>query len=103
VEDNPALEPYLKRWQAEFKRGPNGLPYTQYWYDAPYVVADLYRWVAANKLPATGENLRKALLAIKTFKQPMSGPVTFNENHTVQKATYFYQVKGGKFVVIGKS
>lgn len=103
VEDNPALAPYLKRWQDEFKRQPNGLPYTQYWYDAPYVVAELYRWVAANRLPATGENMRKALLAIKSFKQPLSGPVTFNENHTVQKATYFWQVKGGKFAMIGKS
>ncbi|RZJ24714.1 MAG: amino acid ABC transporter substrate-binding protein, partial [Haliea sp.] len=103
VEDNPKLVPYLKRWQDEMKRAPNGLPYTQYWYDAPYVVAELYRWVQANKLPATGENLRKALLAIKTFEQPLSGPVVFNENHTVQKATYFWQVKGGKFVMVGKS
>jgi branched-chain amino acid transport system substrate-binding protein len=66
-------------------------------------VADLFRWVEANKLPATGENMRKALLAIKTFKQPLSGPVTFFENHTVSKATYFWQVKGGKFVMIDKS
>jgi branched-chain amino acid transport system substrate-binding protein len=103
VDENPALVPYLKRWQDQYKRGPNGLPYTQYWYDSAYIVAELYRWVAQNKLPATGENMRKALLAIKTFKQPLSGPVTFNENHTVQKATYFWQVKGGKFVMVGKS
>jgi branched-chain amino acid transport system substrate-binding protein len=103
VEANPALVPYLKRWQDEYKRPPNGLPYTQYWYDSAYIVADLYRWLAANKLPATGENMRKALLAIKTFKQPLSGTVTFNENHTVQKETYFWQVKGGQFVLVGKN
>lgn len=103
VDQNPALVPYLKRWQDQYKRLPNGLPYTQYWYDSAYIVADLFRWVEANKLPATGENMRKALIAIKNFKQPLSGPVTFFENHTVSKATYFWQVKGGKFVMIDKS
>lgn len=103
VEDNPKLVPYLKRWQDELKRAPNGLPYTQYWYDSAYIVAELYRWVQANKLPATGENMRKALLAVRKFEQPMSGPVVFNDNHTVHKATYFWQVKGGKFQMVGKS
>lgn len=103
VEDNPKLEPYLQRWQTEMKRAPNGLPYTQYWHDSAYIVAELYRWVQANNLPATGENMRKALLAVRKFEQPLSGPVVFNDNHTVQKATYFWQVKGGKFQMIGKS
>lgn len=102
VEDNPKLGPHLERWQKEFKREPNGLPYVQYFYDVPYTIAQLYKWVDDQKLPRTGENMRKALLAIRTFDLPLTGSVTFNEDHTVNKATYFWQVKGGKFQPIGK-
>ncbi len=101
--DNANLTPYLERWKTEMGREPNGLPYTQYWHDAPYIVAELYRWVEAQKLPATGENLRKALLAIKTFDGPLTNATEIGEDHTVEKATYFWQVKDGKFVLIGNS
>ena len=103
VQENANLGPYLERWKKEFKREPNGLPYTQYFFDAPYIIADLYRWIDEKKLPATGENLRQALLAIKTFKGPLTNGTTFKEDHTVDKATYFWQVKDNKFVLIGKS
>lgn len=45
---------------------PSGtLSTLQYTYVAPYLIADLYKRVMMNGLPATGENRRKALLAIK--------------------------------------
>lgn len=100
--DNPKLGPHLARWRKEFGREPNGLPYVQYFYDVPYLIAELYKWVDEQGLPRTGENMRKALLAIKTFQLPLTGGVTFNEDHTVNKPTYFWQVKGGKFQPIGK-
>ena len=100
--DNPRIGPYLARWQKEFGRDPNGLPYTQYFYDVPFIVAQLYKWVDDQMLPRTGENMRKALLAIRTFNLPLTGAVTFNEDHTVRKPTYFWQVKEGRFQPIGK-
>jgi len=102
VDDNPNVAGYLYRWQKAFKREPIGLPYTQYFYDAPYVVAALYKWVLDRKLPITGENMRKALLDIKTFDLPLTTRIKFNDDHTVDSLTYFWEVKNGKFQVIGK-
>ena len=102
VDDNPNVAGYLDRWQKEFKREPIGLPYTQYFYDAPYIVAALYKWVLDRKLPITGENMRKALLDIKSFDLPLTTRIKFNDDHTVDSLTYFWEVKNGKFQVIGK-
>ncbi len=101
-EEDPNVATYVDRWKKEFNREPVGLPYTQYWHDAAYVVADLYKWVLDHNLPITGDNLRKALLDIKTFKLPLTDQITINADHTVNSPTYFWQVKGGKFVLIGK-
>jgi branched-chain amino acid transport system substrate-binding protein len=102
AEDSKNVADYIARWKKEFSREPIGLPYTQYWHDAPYVVSALYKWVLDNKLPITGENMRKALLAIKSFDLPLTNHIVFNENHTVDAPTYFWQVKDGKFQLIGK-
>lgn len=101
VEDNKNLPAYLERWKKAYNRTPIGLPYTQYFYDSPYIVAALYKWVLDNKLPITGENMRKALVAQKVFEQPLTNTVTINDDHTVRKPVYFWQVKGGKFTLIG--
>jgi branched-chain amino acid transport system substrate-binding protein len=101
-EDNPNVAGYLNRWQQAYKREPNGLPYTQYFHDAPYIIAQLYKWVLDRNLPVIGENLRKALLDIKSFDLPLTTRIVFNDDHTVNSPTYFWQVKNGKFQVIGK-
>lgn len=102
VEDNPNVAGYLERWQKAFKREPIGLPYTQYFYDAPYIIAALYKKLLDQNLPLTGENMRKALLEIKSFDLPLTTRITINEDHTVNALTYFWEVKNGKFQVIGK-
>jgi branched-chain amino acid transport system substrate-binding protein len=101
-EDNPNVAGYLNRWQQAYKREPIGLPYTQYFHDAPYIIAQLYKWVLDRNLPVIGENLRKALLDIKSFDLPLTTRIVFNDDHTVNSPTYFWQVKNGKFQVIGK-
>jgi branched-chain amino acid transport system substrate-binding protein len=101
-EDNPNVAGYLNRWQQAYKREPIGLPYTQYFHDAPYIIAQLYKWALDRNLPVIGENLRKALLDIKSFDLPLTTRIVFNDNHTVNSPTYFWQVKNGKFQVIGK-
>jgi len=95
---NPNVGPYLERWKKAENRIPNGLPYTQYLYDAAYLVAALYEYVEKNQLPATGENMRKALLAVKTFELPMTGRLVVNDDHTVRKPVNLLTVQNGQFV-----
>ena len=95
---NPNVAAYLERWKKAENRIPNGLPYTQYLYDAPYLVAALFDHVEKNKLPMTGESMRRALLAIKTFDLPMTGKLIVNDDHTVKKPVNLLTVQDGKFV-----
>jgi branched-chain amino acid transport system substrate-binding protein len=51
----------------------------------------------AEKVPMTGENFRKTLMAIKTFDLPLLGKFTINANHTVNSPVYLMEVKDGKW------
>jgi len=95
---NKNVGPYIERWKKAEGRVPNGLPYTQYLYDAAYLVAALYEYVEKNKLPATGENMRKALLAVRTFDLPTTGKLVINDDHTVRKPVNLLTVQNGQFV-----
>ena len=95
---NPNVGPYIERWKKAENRIPNCLPYTQYLYDSAYLVAALYGYLEKNKMPATGENMRKALLAVKTFQLPMTGTLVVNEDHTVKKPVNLLTVKDGLFI-----
>jgi branched-chain amino acid transport system substrate-binding protein len=50
-----------------------------------------------------GTNMRQALIDIKTFDLPLTNRVVFADDHTVDKPVYYWQVKNGKFQLIGKS
>jgi len=95
---NPNVGPYLERWQKAEGRVPNGLPYTQYLHDAPYLVAAMYDYLGKNKLPATGENMRKALVAMGTVDLPLTGKLTIGDDHRVKKPVNLLTVENGKFV-----
>ncbi|WP_204314135.1 hypothetical protein, partial [Klebsiella aerogenes] len=58
----PAVRDYVERWRKEVGREPNGLPYTQYLYDAPYIVARVFKSLDDKKIAMTGENFRKEML-----------------------------------------
>ncbi|KMO32372.1 ABC transporter substrate-binding protein [Methylobacterium aquaticum] len=96
--DDPAVATYLARWKKEVGREPNGLPYTQYLYDAPYLIAAVYSGMIDKKMPLTGENFRKEMLAIRTFDLPLTGKLTINDDHTVNKTVYLMEVKNGAWV-----
>ena len=98
VEDSPAVKDYVARWQKEMGREPNGLPYTQYLHDTPYLVAAVFASLDKKGIVPTGETFRKEMLAIKSFDMPLSGKVEFAEDHTVNKPVYLVEVKGGKWV-----
>jgi branched-chain amino acid transport system substrate-binding protein len=97
-EINPRVAEFVERWKKEKGRVPNGLPYTEYLYDEPYIIAQLFDWVIKQKLPITGENMRKALLAIKEFDLPMTGKLIVGDDHRVQKPVYLLTVKNGALV-----
>jgi branched-chain amino acid transport system substrate-binding protein len=102
AEDNKNIPGYLERWKKAHNRDPIGLPFTQYFHDAPYILAALFKRVLDQKQPVTGENMRKALLEIQSFDLPLTNRITINPDHTVNAPTYFWQVKDGRFQVIGK-
>jgi branched-chain amino acid transport system substrate-binding protein len=98
VDDSEAVKTYVERWKKDVGREPNGLPYTEYLYDAPYLVAAVLKSLDDKKLPITGENFRKEMLAMKTFDLPLTGKTTLDDAHTVVKPVYLMEVKGGKWV-----
>ncbi len=95
--DLPAVKEYVDRWQKEVGRPPNGLPYTQYLYDAPVMIAAVFSSMDMKGLPMTGENFRKEMLAMKTFDLPLTGKLQMSEDHTVNKPVYLVEVKNGKW------
>jgi branched-chain amino acid transport system substrate-binding protein len=97
VDDLPAVKTYVDRWVKEVGRPPNGLPYTQYLYDAPYLIAAVFTSMDKKGMAPTGENFRKEMLAIRTFDLPLTGQITFSDDHTVNKPVYLVEVKGGKW------
>jgi len=97
VADSDKVKDYVARWVKEVGREPNGLPYTEYLYDAPYMVADIFKALDSKKLPPTGENFRKEMLAQGAFKLPLTGNTKLGADHTVVKPVYLMEVKGGKW------
>ena len=97
VDDSEAVKAYVARWTKEVGREPNGLPYTQYLYDAPYLVAAVLKSLDDKKMPITGENFRKEMLAMKSVDTPLTGKTIFSADHTVTKPVYLMEVKGGKW------
>ena len=95
--NSETVKDYVARWTKEVGREPNGLPYTQYLYDAPYLVAAVLKSLDSKKIPITGENFRKEMLAMNSFALPLTGKTTLGADHTVVKPVYLMEVKGGKW------
>jgi branched-chain amino acid transport system substrate-binding protein len=98
----PAVADYVQRWNKEIGRVPNGLPYTEYLYDAPYLIKDVFAALLKKNEKLTGENFRQAMLDVGTFKLPLTGTTTISSDHTVNKPVYLVQVKDGKWQQIAE-
>jgi branched-chain amino acid transport system substrate-binding protein len=98
AEDSVKVKEYVARWQREKGRAPNGLPYTQYLYDAPYMIADVFRELDKAKIAPTGDTFRKAMLDKKSFALPLTDAVEILPNHTVVRPVYLMVVKNGVWV-----
>lgn len=97
---SPTVAKFVERWQSKEHRIPNGLPYTQYLYDMPYLIADLYKHVLDSGKPVTGATIRAAMVQTGKFDLPMTGTLEVLPDHRVSKPVYLYQVKDGKFVAL---
>jgi branched-chain amino acid transport system substrate-binding protein len=97
AEQSPEVAKFVERWKQAEKRVPNGLPYTQYLYDAPFLVAELYGHLIKTKQPITGANMTKALTEIGKFELPLTGLLEITKDHRVNKPVYLYEVKDGRF------
>lgn len=97
VDVNPNVGKLLDLWKAEQNRVPNGLPYIQYQYDMVYLTKALYEWLDGKSKPATGDNLKEALVTVKEFDLPMTGKMII-DGHRVNKPVYLLTVQNGKFV-----
>jgi branched-chain amino acid transport system substrate-binding protein len=98
TEDSEPVKAYVARWVKEVGREPNGLPYTQYLYDAPYLVAAVLKSLDAKKIAVTGESFRNEMLAMTVFNLPLTGKTALGADHTVVKPVYLMEVKGGKWI-----
>ena len=97
VGDLPAVAEYVERWKKEEKRDPNGLPYTQYLHDAPYMVAAI---LTSMDKKGTGPNRRKfpqRNARAGDLRSSLDRSVTVSDSHTVSKPVYLVEVKGGKW------
>jgi branched-chain amino acid transport system substrate-binding protein len=91
---------FVETWQRRENRQPNGLPFTQYFYDAGYVAAALFGWVLQRNLTPSGESLRRALVEHGPFDLPLTGELRVDVadgRHTVRKPVYVLQVRDGAF------
>jgi branched-chain amino acid transport system substrate-binding protein len=100
AQDSPKVAEYVARWKREKGREPNGLPYTQYLYDAPYLVAEVFRAMNKAGMTMTGENFRKAMLQVHSFDLPLTGRTDILDSHEVKKPVYLMQVQKGAWVRI---
>ena len=97
TDDSPKVADYVGKWKAEKGREPNGLPYTQYLYDAPYLIASVFRELDAAKTAPTGDSFREAMLKKRSFDLPLTDKIEILPNHTVQRPVYLMTVKGGRW------
>jgi len=98
VTDSPAVAAYVERWKKEKGREAANVPVTQYFYDLAYVIKGLVEKVDSKGQPLTGENLRAALMEIRAFDTPLTGAISFNDDHTVRKPVYLLEVKNATYV-----
>ncbi|HYG41986.1 MAG TPA: ABC transporter substrate-binding protein [Bordetella sp.] len=100
AEQSPEIAEFVERWKKTEGRIPNGLPYTQYLYDMPYLISDLYRHLLKTGQPLSGANMRKALVDIGEFDLPMTGKLSVSADHRVKKPVYLFEVKNGAFTPV---
>jgi ABC-type branched-subunit amino acid transport system substrate-binding protein len=90
VLDDPAVQPWIKRYEAATKQTP--ADYTVTYYDAVQVILDAIRRVAASGQPVTRDAVRGAML--KTHLKLLQGEVSFDANGDLaSKVVSIFQVQ----------
>jgi branched-chain amino acid transport system substrate-binding protein len=90
VLDDPAMQPWVKRYQTVMNQNP--ADYTVTYYDAVQVILDAIRRVAASGQPLTRDAVRAAMLS--THLKLLQGEVSFDANGDLaSKVVSIFQVK----------
>jgi len=97
--DNPMAKRFIDEYREAYKKDPS--MYSAVFYEGGQVLGELVRSLRAQKKPVTGENLREALLAIRSF-QTVFGELTFRPDGSVIKRMAIKQVKDNQFTLIRK-
>ncbi len=97
--ENPMAKHFVEAYREQYKKDPS--MYSAVFYEGGQVLGELVKYVRAQKKPVTGENLREALLAIRTF-HTVFGDLTFRPDGSVIKRMALKQVKDAQFTLIRK-
>lgn len=91
-----AIARFQNTFKAKFNQDPD--VYSAYYYEATNLVAQVLR-----DSGATGEAMRKGLDAMNGARafHGITGTTSFDSRGEVDKPFYIYQVKGGKFILVG--
>ncbi len=99
--NNPRAKRFLDTYQRKYGAGaPNY--YTGLTYDATSIIKEAAEWTVKQGKPYTGDTLREAILAIRSF-DGTSGKTIFRDDGTSSRAINILQITNGKFSVISTS
>ncbi len=97
--DNAMAKHFIDVYREQYKKDPS--MYSAVFYEGGQVLGELVKYLHAQKKPVTGENLREALLAVRTF-HTVFGDLAFRPDGSVVKRMAIKQVKDGQFTLIRK-
>jgi branched-chain amino acid transport system substrate-binding protein len=86
-----------QRFRKEAGRDVNGLDGAAHLYDAVYFIKALIEYTQKNNLPYSGESLRKAYEAIRTFDLPLTGKIVLDKDNMAIAPITVYKTTNGKF------
>ncbi|WP_284035604.1 penicillin-binding protein activator [Neobacillus sp. 114] len=91
---NDMAKKFVEHFKEKYKEDP--LQNSTSYYAAAYMLKDVVSYLYKNNLPLTGEEMRNALLAIKTFETPF-GKLSFNKDGSANLPVTIMTVKDASF------
>jgi branched-chain amino acid transport system substrate-binding protein len=81
--ENPAVAPWIKRYQAKYGHGPTSYSFTAY--DGMLVILDAIKRVAASGKPVNRDNVRDAMQTANV--KTLQGVISFDDNGDIKDRT----------------
>lgn len=84
--NDAGLEGFKAKFKKAYGREASSINYATWYYDNTYLVKDAIEYLNKKGWEYNGENLKKAILEIKTFDRELTGKIVFNEKGDISKA-----------------